>query len=363
MIARRMEKLDSSGIRKVFDLAREMVDPVNLSIGQPDFDVPDEVKSAAIESISSGANRYTVTQGIAELREALLAQTFPDGPPHDEQALITSGVSGGLVLAFLVLVDPGDEVLIPDPYFVMYKHLVNLCGGTPVFVDTYPDFRLTAERIEQRLTPKSKILITNSPANPTGTVWTEQEMAEIIELAERKGLLLISDEIYSGFTYDGPFVSAAGRVERMLLLSGFSKSHAMTGWRLGYAVGPADVIGEMTKLQQFSFVCAPSFAQWAGLKALDVDTSGYAADYRRKRDLIYNGLKDAYELQRPAGAFYAFPKVPFGTGQEFVAKAIERNLLVIPGEVFSERDTHFRIAYAADDEMIERGIEILNAMV
>lgn len=363
MIARRMEKLDSSGIRKVFDLAREMVDPVNLSIGQPDFDVPADVKAAAIDAIRQGENQYTLTQGIPELREALMARTFPHGPSHGEEIVITSGVSGGLVLAFLVLVDPGDEVLIPDPYFVMYKHLVNLCGGTPVFVDTYPDFRLTAERIERRLTPKSKILITNSPTNPTGVVWTAEEMNEIVDLARRRGLFLVSDEIYSSFSFDGPMASATGRYERMLLLNGFSKSHAMTGWRLAYAIGPGEVIREMIKLQQFSFVCAPSFAQRAALKALEVDTSGYVADYKRKRDLIWNGLKDAYELQRPAGAFYAFPKAPFGTGQEFVAKAIQKNLLIIPGEVFSERDTHFRIAYAAEDKTIERGIEILNSMV
>ena len=187
-------------------------------------------------------------------------------------------------------------------------------------------------------------------------------MDEIIELARRHALFLISDEIYNRFTYDGPAVSAAGRYDKLLLLNGFSKSHGMTGWRLGYAIGPLQVVGEMTKLQQFSFVCAPSFAQLAALKALSVDTDGYIADYRRKRDLVWNGLKDAYELQEPAGAFYAFPRVPRGTGQEFAAEAIKNNLLVIPGEVFSERDTHFRIAYTAADETIERGIEILNSM-
>lgn len=357
-----MGKIDASGIRKVFDLAREMTDPVNLSIGQPHFDVPDEVKAAAIEAINSGVNRYTVTQGISELRDGIMARVFPNGPPHGEKILITSGVSGGLLLAFLVLVDPGDEVLIPDPYFVMYKHLINLCDGKPVFVDTYPDFHMTAERIERHLTPKSKILLANSPANPSGAVWTERERDEIIELARARRLLLISDEIYSAYSYDSPMPSAAGRYENLLLLSGFSKSHAMTGWRLGYAIGPEEVIGEMTKLQQYSFVCAPSFAQVAAAKTLDMDTSDQITEYRRKRDRIWTGLKDRYELQKPSGAFYAFPKVPRGTGQEFVAEAVKRNLLIIPGSVFSERDTHFRIAYAASDETLERGIEILNSM-
>ncbi|NOZ21538.1 MAG: aminotransferase class I/II-fold pyridoxal phosphate-dependent enzyme [Planctomycetes bacterium] len=363
MIARRMGKLDSSGIRKVFDLAREMENPVNLSIGQPHFDIPPEIKAAAIDSINQGLNHYTVTQGIPELREAVMAQVFPKGPPPGQGILITSGTSGGLLLAFLALIDPGDEVLIPDPYFVMYKHLVNLCDGKPVFVNTYPDFRLTAERIEPCITPKTKVLITNSPANPTGAVWTETEVDEIIDLTQRHDLLLISDEIYSVYTYDGPPVTAAGRCDRLLLLNGFSKSHAMTGWRLGFAIGPEEIIREMTKLQQFSFVCAPSFAQHAAIEALNLDTSNYVDEYRWKRDMIWDGLQDKYELQRPEGAFYAFPKVPCGTGQEFVAEAIKNNLLVIPGEVFSERDTHFRIAYAADNETIEQGIEILNAMV
>ncbi|MEW6355656.1 MAG: aminotransferase class I/II-fold pyridoxal phosphate-dependent enzyme [Planctomycetota bacterium] len=362
-IARRMGKLDSSGIRKVFDLAREMENPVNLSIGQPHFDIPPEIKTAAIDSINQGLNQYTVTQGIPELREGIMEGLFPAGPSHGEEILITSGTSGGLFLAFLVLVDPGDEVLIPDPYFVMYKHLVNLCDGKPVFVDTYPDFRLTAERIEPRLTPRSKLLITNSPTNPTGAVWSEAEMNEIIDLARRRDLILISDEIYSAYTYDGPPVTAAGRYENLLLLNGFSKSHAMTGWRIGFAVGPAEIIREMTKLQQFSFVCAPSFAQRAAREALELDTSSHVNDYRRKRDMIWEGLRGKYDLQRPQGAFYAFPRVPHGTGQEFAAEAIKNNLLVIPGEVFSERDTHFRIAYAANDETIRRGIEILNSMV
>ena len=362
MIARRMGKLDSSGIRKVFDLAREMENPVNLSIGQPHFDIPPEIKTAAIDSINQGLNQYTVTQGIPELREAAMACVFTGGAPPGQEILITSGTSGGLLLAFLVLIDPGDEVLIPDPYFVMYKHLVNLCDGIPVFVDTYPDFRLTAERIEPCITPRTKILITNSPTNPTGAVWTGPEMDEIIDLARRHDLILVSDEIYSAYTYDEPPVTAAGRYEKLLLLNGFSKSHAMTGWRIGFAVGPDEIIREMTKLQQFSFVCAPSFAQQAALEALKLDASSYVDEYRRKRDMIWEGLRDSYDLQRPRGAFYVFPKVPRGTGQEFVAEAIKNNLLVIPGEVFSERDTHFRIAYAADDETIEQGIEILNSM-
>ena len=357
-----MSKLDSSGIRKVFDLAQNLHDPVNLSIGQPDFDVPQAVKESAIEAIRNGANRYTVTQGINTLREKLLAKAKAECGVQTDHILITSGVSGALMLAFLVLVDPGDEVLIPDPYFVMYKHLVNLSSGVPRFVDTYPDFHLTAGRIEPLLSPRSKVLVLNSPANPTGAVVGEQDLRDIADLAKAHGLVVISDEIYRFFRYESPVPSIARIYENTLFLDGFSKSHAMTGWRLGYAIGPEPIIAEMTKLQQFSFVCAPSFAQEAAVKALEVDTRPYVEAYRRKRDMIYEGLKDRYEIVKPASAFYVFPKVPRGTGQDFVAKAIESNLLVIPGNVFSEQDSHFRIAYAADAETIRRGIEILRKL-
>jgi len=362
MIARRMAKIDSSGIRRVFDLAARLEDPVNLSIGQPDFPVPEPVREAAKQAIDAGFNRYTVTQGIAEFREALAERLRREKGYEPEALFITSGVSGGLLLAFLALFEPGDEVLIPDPYFVMYKHLVNLAGATPVFVDTYPDFRATAARLEPYLSERTKAVLLNSPANPTGAVLNAEELREVADLAQRRGVLLISDEIYDAFVYDGPYASAAPLAERTLLLGGFSKSHAMTGWRLGYAAGPADLIGEMVKLQQFSFVCAPSFAQYAGLRALEVDTSEHREAYRRKRDRLYEGLKDRFDVAKPGGAFYMFPRAPWGTATEFVSQAIANGLLVIPGGVFSERDTHFRIAYAAADETIERGIEILNRL-
>ncbi len=360
MIAKRMAKLDSSGIRKVFDLAAAMKNPINLSIGQPDFDVPEPVKEAAIEAIRAGKNRYTVTQGIPQLHEALRRRIVRDKGVEPEGILVASGVSGALMLAVLVLVNEGDEVIIPDPYFVMYKHLVNLCAGTPVFVDTYPDFRVTAERIAKKITPKTRLLLLNSPANPTGAVMDDAELPKIAALAKKHNLVVISDEIYDFFSYEGPRKSIAAIYPNTLLMGGFSKSHAMTGWRLGYVAGPKEIVAEMTKLQQFSFVCAPSFAQVAGVTALETDTSPFREQYRAKRDLIYNGLRDAgYEVQKPEGAFYIFPKAPWGTDQEFVAEAIRNELLIIPGSVFSERATHLRISYAATDETIRRGLDVL----
>ena len=359
MIADRMKLIDSSGIRKVFDLAAKLENPLNLSIGQPDYDVPEAVKEAAIEAIRRGHNKYTQTQGIGQLRQKIasgLAHQFGLAEP---EVLITSGTSGGLLLALMVTVNPGDEVLIGDPYFVMYKHLVNLLGGRPVFVDTYPDFRLTAERLRPHITPKTKLLMLNSPCNPSGAVLSRAEIDALLDLARKHKLLVISDEIYDAFCYDTPYESAFGRYENVLLLKGFSKTWAMTGWRLGYAAGPAEVMQAMTMLQQYSFVCAPSMVQWAGLTALETDMSDALADFRERRNLIYDALKDDFEVTRPGGAFYIFPKAPGGRAQQFVAQAIQRSVLIIPGNVFSERDTHFRISYAASRDTIRRGADVL----
>jgi aspartate aminotransferase/aminotransferase len=273
--------------------------------------------------------------------------------------VITSGTSGGLVLAILSLVNPGDEVIVFDPCFVMYPALVSLAGGECVRVDTYPDFRLDVSRVEAALSPRTKVILFNSPGNPTGATASIAEVRALAELAERRGIALVSDEIYREFCYDEPFASPAQFNASTIVIDGFSKSHAMTGWRLGFAHGPPPIVDAMTRLQQYSFVCAPQPAQWAGVAALDVDMRPHVDDYRRKRDRLLAALAPAYEIATPGGAFYAFPKTPWGTGNEFVAKAIERGLLMIPGGIFSQRDTHFRISYAATDETIDRGVEAL----
>ncbi|MEM9416396.1 MAG: aminotransferase class I/II-fold pyridoxal phosphate-dependent enzyme [Planctomycetota bacterium] len=381
LITERLHAIDASGIRKVFDLAAKLDDPINLSIGQPDFDVPDAIKDAACDAIRGGFNSYTQTQGIADLRakiSARLAGEFPDtlggagenALPDDTGLLITSGVSGALMLLLMATVQPGDEVLIPDPYFVMYKHLVKLAGGTPVFVDTYPDFQVSAAAIEPLITERTKLVLFNTPSNPTGVVATPQACREVAELCERKGVLLVSDEIYDEFCYEKvdvgqtePRLPSPLRTTRnVLMLRGYSKTYAMTGWRLGYAVGPAGVIEQMTKLQQYSFVCAPSMVQLAGVLAMDVDVSDYVAAYCAKRDRVVERLSPHYELTTPGGAFYAFPKVPEKLGitaSQFVERCVAKNLLVIPGSVFSERDTHFRLSYATTDDTLDRGLDVL----
>jgi aspartate aminotransferase/aminotransferase len=361
-IAERMRHIESSGIRKAFELGRNLKDPVNLSIGQPDFDVPEPIKAGAHAAIDRGANGYTVTQGIPELIGKIQADVQARYHDPERQTFLTSGTSGGLVLALCCTVNPGDEVIVFDPFFVSYPHLVTLAGGTTVPIDTYPDFTLDVDRVRAALTPRTKAILVNSPANPTGRVHSRASLRDLAQLAARHGLLLLSDEVYRVFCYDEPFTSPAEFNPDVLVFDGFSKAYGMTGWRLGFAHGPRRLIEEMIKLQQFSFVCAPSIVQQAGVVAWDYDVSAIVAAYRAKRDKMVAGLRDRYDLTGAEGAFYLFPRTPHGSGTEFVAEAIRHQLLLIPGNVFSRRDTHFRLSYAAADRTLDRGIEILNQL-
>jgi len=361
-IAERTRAIEVSGIRKVFDLARSLKDPVNLSIGQPDFDVPSPIKAAAHAALDAGHNGYTVTQGIPELRARIQSDLRQRYPGQDREVFITSGTSGGLVLAACCTVNPGDEVVVFDPYFVMYPHFISLAGGKTVLVDTYPDFRIDMDRVQAALTPRTKAILVNSPANPTGVLHDRDTLRDLARLAHSRQILLFSDEVYRAFSYDAPFTSPAEWSEDVVVVDGFSKAYGMTGWRLGFCHGPRRLIEEMIKLQQFTYVCAPSIVQYAGVAAWDYDVSAIVADYRRKRDRLCDGLREHYEMIKPGGAFYLFPRAPWGSGTEFVAEAIRNNLLIIPGNTFSRADTHFRISYAASDQTIDRGIEILKRL-
>jgi len=362
MISKRAKLIDSSGIRKVFDLAAALENPINLSIGQPDFDVPDDVKEEAITWIRDGFNRYTVTQGIPELIEEVKRYYQRRFDVEFDRALITSGVSGGLTLAFLSLFDPGDEAIVFDPYFVMYKHLTVLVGGVPRYANTYPDFKITAEVLEEAVSSRTKAIVINSPANPTGAVLSRDELKLVADFADAHNLLIISDEIYEQLSYDSEPATVARYSSNVLVLNGLSKMGGMPGWRVGYAAGPAELIEQMAMLQQYTFVCAPAFAQKAAIVALQRDTSEMVAAYRRKRDIVYEGLKERFNVNKPAGAFYIFPEAPGGDADQFVRRVIENNVLIIPGNVFSERNTHFRISFAAADDTLQAGVDVLNQM-
>ncbi|MFW5653666.1 MAG: pyridoxal phosphate-dependent aminotransferase [Planctomycetota bacterium] len=387
LLADRCKGIDASGIRKVFELAASLKDPCDLSIGQPHFDVPEPIKQIAIKAIEEGRNGYTMTQGIPGLRDAIAKRltselgwnfTMKPGPTESMDDLglaVTSGTSGGLILSFLAFCQPGDEVIIPDPFFVIYPAAAKIAGAEPIFCDTYPDFKMTAERIEPLITERTKFVLINSPSNPCGVVLNDNELKEIVDLCQRKNVLLLTDEIYDEFTYaegrvggspTGQFPTPARYSDQLLLLRGFSKTYSMTGWRLGYVAGPKPIVESIAKMQQYSFVCAPSMVQCAGVEAFNVDMTDHVAAYARKRDRVLEALTPLTEVARPDGAFYVFPKVPehLGlTGTEFVKRAIERELLIIPGGVFSNRDTHFRISYATTDEKLDRGIEILTELL
>jgi len=358
-----MDRLQHSGIRKIFELAEKLKDPVNLSLGQPDFEVPLEIQDAAIRAIRSGKNGYTVTEGIPELREKLAEELRRRAGFTEGKILVTSGVAGAIFLAMGVLVEKGDEVIVPDPYFGMYWNAIRFFAGVPVLLDTYPDFRIKPEKLDRLITPKTKLILFNNPVNPTGVAYQSEEVAAIAEVARRRGVMILSDEIYASYSYDFPHESMRLHSPDSLLVGGFGKAYAITGWRLGFAAGPAEVIDKMTLLQQCSFVSAPSFTQWAGVTALDVKVSEHRASYRRKRDMIYQELKGRYLIEKPQGAFYFFPKCPGGLKDtEFVRRAVERGLLIVPGSACSRKSTHFRLSYAVPDPVLERGVEILRKL-
>lgn len=361
-IADRMRKIDASGIRKVFDLAANMADPVNLSIGQPHFDTPEPIKAALAQAVSEGKNAYSQTQGIKPLLDLIQSSVDAQYGHADRKVFITSGTSGGLMLTLSTLVNPGDEVIVFDPWFVMYKHLTTLAGGVIRSISTYPDFRIPLDKVRDAINERTKLILLNSPCNPTGHVASEEEVRGLAQLAREHDIPLLSDEIYQAFCYDQPFVSPARFNDQTIVIDGFSKSHSMTGWRIGWCHGPEHVIQQMIKLQQFTFVCAPHPVQWAACQAWNYDVSDRIAEYRRKRDFLRRELQNDFEIQGAEGAFYLFPRAPWGTGSQFVRRAIECGLLIIPGNVFSSEDTHFRISYAASDETLRRGAEILRRL-
>ncbi|MCH8153480.1 MAG: aminotransferase class I/II-fold pyridoxal phosphate-dependent enzyme, partial [Planctomycetes bacterium] len=284
LISARARAIDVSGIRRVFELGASLTNPIDLSIGQPDFAVPNPIKEAAIDAIRADQNRYSLTQGRGDLRRVISEHLAGDVgwrvPSDDLELLVTSGTSGALLLAFLALLDPGDEAIIADPYFVIYPALGPLTGASIVYCDTYPDFRMTAQCVEPLITDRTKVLLLNSPSNPCGVVLRSSELRDLVGLCQQRGVLIVSDEIYDEFTYedareDGRCPSPARFTDRMLLVRGFGKTYGCTGWRMGYAAGPRSLIEQMSKLQQYTFVCAPSMAQAGVVAAFDVSRNSY----------------------------------------------------------------------------------------
>lgn len=372
LLSRRVLEMDASGIRRAFELGASLENPINLSIGQPHFPVPQKIKEAAIAAIEDDQNGYSLSGGIAPLQQAVRRHLEkdlgwdPDDPETD--VIITTGTSGALLLSAMALLDPGDEAIIPDPWFVIYPQLGPLTGGRIVPCDTYPDFRMTAARVEPLITERTKFVLVNSPGNPTGTVLTQRELEDLAELCRSRGIQLVTDEIYDEFVFhdscdaDGRAPSPARNAPDVLVIRGFGKTYGCTGWRMGYAAGPGWLIAEMRKLQQFTFVCAPTPFQWGVIPALELSLDAELEGYRRRRDRVLEVLSPLTELSHPGGAFYTFFKVPehLGmTGEAFVEEAVKHRLLLVGGGVFSRRDTHVRLSFAAAESTLEEGLEIL----
>ncbi len=342
-----------------------MKNAINLSIGMAHYDIPDELKEVAYKAIKEGKNKYSVTQGLPEVRDKVkeyLSRKYEIVTEEDE-VLLTQGVAGGLLLAALNLVEDDDEVLVPNPYFKIYIHQTDQCSGKAVLYNTFPDFRLRVDELEKVRTDKTKVLIINSPQNPTGSVYTAEELKAAAEWAREHNIFVISDEIYDQFVYDVSHVSIKKFYpEGTLVVGGMSKTWGMPGWRCGYALAPQWLWERMMITQQWTFVCTPTPFQYVMKEALDFDMSNEIAKYKKKRDFVYNSLKDYYDCIKPEGAFYLFPELPEkfkNESQKFMKKVLEKELLIVPGSSFSPANTHIRISYAASDEDLDKGISIL----
>ena len=369
-----------SGIRKFFDIASEMEDVISLSVGEPDFHTPWHIREAGIASLEKGRTRYTPNRGFIQLRQevsSFLLRHYGVEYLPEKEILVTVGGSEAIDLCVRSLVNPGDEVLIPEPSFVCYVPITQAAGGVPVIIETQPDngFKLTAQQLEGKITEKTKLLIMPYPNNPTGAVMSRAELEEIAEVAERRNLLVLSDEIYAALTYTQAghtaFSSLPGMRERTVVVNGFSKAHSRTGWRLGYAAGPQEIISLMTKLHQFAIMSAPTTSQYAAIEALkngDEDMEYMRGQYDMRRRLIVDGLnKMGLRCFEPQGAFYVFPSVKSTglTSQEFCERLIyDKHVAVVPGDAFGASGEGFvRISYSYYIKHITEALERMEAFL
>jgi len=378
-ISEMVKRIQPSGIRKFFDLLSSIEGVISLGVGEPDFVTPWHIREAAIYSLEKGYTMYTSNKGTLELRTELakhLDSRFGLTYNPDSEILITVGVSEALDLAMRAILNPGDEVIMPDPCYVAYPASVSLAGGVPVQVPTTEEnnFEITAADIEPRITQRTKAILIGYPANPTGAVLSKEELTQIAELAKRYNLLVISDEVYGRLVYGVEHTCLAtlpGMRERTILLNGFSKAYAMTGWRIGYAASDKEIVAAMTKIHQYTILCAPIMGQMAAVEALKADDSEVEAmvrDYDRRRRIIVKGFRDiGLSCFEPRGAFYAFPsiKVTGMTSEEFAEKLLwEEKVAVVPGTAFGQcGEGYLRCCYATALPDIEEALKRMGRFI
>ncbi len=372
-LAKKVVDIKPSGIRKFFDIVSEMKDAISLGVGEPDFDTPWHIRDEGIYALEKGRTFYTSNAGLKELREEICNYIYrTQGVTYDpiKQVLITVGGSEGIDMALRAMCNPGDEVLIPQPSYVSYEPCAVLTGAVPVIINLKAEneFRLTPEEIEEKITDKTKILILPFPNNPTGSIMEKSDLEAIAEVVVKHDLYVISDEIYSELTYKGKHVSIVtlpGLKERTILINGFSKAYAMTGWRLGYACGPENIIAQMTKIHQFAIMCAPTTSQYAAIEALkngDADVEMMRESYNRRRRFLLNAFREmGIECFEPFGAFYVFPCIKeFGmTSEEFAERFLrEEKVAAVPGTAFGNSgEGYLRISYAYSLERLEEAMK------
>ncbi len=371
-VADRVKGIKGSGIREFFDIAQQMEGAISLGVGEPDFVTPWSIREACIFSLEKGYTSYTSNWGLLELREAISDTIYKEsGAYYDPEGeiLITAGVSEAFDLALRAIVNPGDEVVLHEPSYVSYKPCTAFAGGTPVCVDTEvgDEFKLRAEKLKDKITDKTKAIILSYPNNPTGATLSRKDLEEIADVVNEHDLLVISDEVYGKLTYNSKhtcFSSLNGMKERTILLNGFSKAYAMTGWRLGYAAGNKEIIEAMMKIHQYIMLCAPITAQMAAMEALrcDDETERMVSEYNRRRRLMVEGLREiGLSCFEPKGAFYTFPSIENTglTSEEFAKKLLlDEKVVVIPGSVFGACGEGFiRCAYAVSQYEIKEALE------
>ncbi len=365
MFSERVKGIDISGIRKIFEGAGPTA--INLGLGQPDFDTPLHIKNAAVDAINKGFTAYTVGLGILELREALCRKFNQENhfTVEPDEVFVTSGASEALHLALQSLVDKGDDVLIPDPGFVSYSALTRMAGGNVIGVPLGDELTIKPDAVNECITPGTKVLILNSPSNPTGTVQVKQDIRALAEIAEDNGITIISDEVYEHFIYEGEHISPAQFTDNVITVNGVSKTYAMTGWRIGYAAARKEYIEQMLKVHQYIQACACSIAQKAALAAIEGPqdcVSEMRESFRSRRDLLLDGLCSmGIKCVKPQGAFYAFPDVE---DEEAPQKLIKSGVIVTPGAAFGENGKgHIRISYATSPENIEKALGIMGKVL
>lgn len=364
-VAQRLNYFDSSDFRQIFHKQALLENPIDLSIGVPEELTPAHIKAAGIRAIEEDHTRYTPANGVVELRKAIAEKLKQEnGIPCDQDSVtVVPGLTTGQLLVYLAILDPGDEVIVFDPYYPPYPHLASAVGAHVVYVSTLPTFQPDLLALEASITNRTKVIVVNSPNNPTGAVYSETTLRKIVEVARRHNLLIISDEIYEHFVYEGSHFSIGSIYPNTITMNGFSKEYAMTGWRIGYISGPTEVIDAINELQQYIVMSSSSVAQHAALAAL-AHRPDVIEKYKQKHDYVVENLvKLGFSVQGAQGAFYVFVKAPNDlTDVEFVEEAAGQELLLVPGRAFSRLHGFVRVSYGSSFDTLQRGVKALEKL-